>query len=835
MRVPTSPRIVQAVALGFSLLAGVAAPALAGQGGLDLSFGVNGRVLASLPNGSVSGGAVAIQPDGKIVVVGTANLQNTSTSYDLAVARFNADGSLDTDFGTGGWVRVDVNGTNRQDFGNGVALQDDGKIVAVGGDGDFIAVRLTTAGALDSSFSGDGKVRTDVNGFDEAWDVKIATDGKVVVAGSANGFGVVRYLTDGTPDATFSGDGKTTVRFSSNGTDAGLALALQDDGAIDVAGSICPGGEPCVMGVERFLDDGSLDGTFGSGGLATISLTGSGDRARAIQDTPAGILLAGIAGNAGDFGIARLLSGGGPDAIFGTDGGTVTAFGADRYEEGLALIPMDDGTILVVGRSFGPGFSAPSAAIARYDSSGNLDPTFGAGGRILSSFGGSDEAYDAAVQGDKIVVVGVHDNAMLIARYHLGDNTPPGPVSGAQPVDETTGTTPVTITFTDVDSGGETTLQTSDVGPAIPDGFRLGNPPTYYEVETTAVFDTAEVCIHYTGVSYRFERTLRLYHYENGAWHDVTTSLDIDADIICGLVDSFSPFALVEETCPVKGDIAPNGGDEAVGLADVVFVRDVVRGDATADEGQVKCADVSPGSRTCNAPRSARAWCAEPDGLLDLGDVGVLFDLASGTGLGCNACVEAPDDRRLPGDITGDGIVDVADVIQALRFSLVLDVPEPEQLLRSDVVPGEHAEEVVVVTGDGAVTIGDIVLLLRAAVGLSDVRWPERAVGVLAGDYMSGRAWSVITKEWPAWAVPSRYIAIACSPDDAMFAETGDGWHAACLAIPEDVEQGSDLGVVVYRAPEAVTIDGVTTAAIVLDSSLVGEESAATLDTREVP
>ena len=819
------------------LLLGFAAPesARAGQGGLDLSFGADGRVIASLPGGQVTGGAVAIQPDGRIVVVGTSIVETSSTSFDLTVARFEADGSLDTTFGSGGWVRVDVNGTNRQDFGYGVALQDDGKIVAVGGDGDFIAVRLTTAGALDTTFSGDGKARTDVSGFDEAWDVGIASDGKIVVAGSANGFGVVRYLTDGTLDTTFSGDGRTSIRFSTNGTDAGFALALQDDGKLDVAGSICPGGQPCTMGVERFLDDGTLDGTFGSGGLATISLTGSGDRARAIELTPSGILLGGIAGNAGDFGIARLLDGGSPDSLFGTNGGTVTALGPDRYEEALALLPMEDGTILAVGRSFGPGFSPPSVALARYDSSGALDATFGAGGRILSSFGGSDEAFDAAVQGDKIVVVGTHDSSMLVARYHLGDNTPPGAVSGAQPADETTGTTPVTITFTDVDSGGETTLETSSTGPAIPDGFRLGNPATYYEIETTAVFDTAEVCIHYTGVSYRFERTLRLYHFEAGAWRDVTTSLDIDADIICGLVDSFSPFALVEETCPVKGDTAPNGGDELVTLSDVVFVHGVVAGDETADEGQVKCADVSPGAPTCASPRSARTWCPEPDGVLDGGDVDVLFRLASDVAVGCSACVEEPEKRRLPGDVTGEGILDVADVVQALRFSLVLDVPESEQLLRTDVAPGVHDGTVVVVTGDGAVTIGDIVLMLRGAVGLSDIRWPERAVGIVAADSVSGRAWSVVAKAWPAWAVPARLVSSSCLPDDTRFAETGDGWHAACLALPADVDQDEDLGVLVYRAPEAVTIDGVTTAAVVLDSSLESEEAFATLDAREVP
>jgi probable HAF family extracellular repeat protein len=139
-------------------------------------------------------------------------------------------------------------------------------------------------------------------------------------------------------------------------------------------------------------------------------------------------------------------------------------------------------------------------------------------------------------------------------RWTIGTpgETPPGEDVSVQPIDETTGQpSPVQITFDNVTGGGTTTVTSGTLGgnvsPPPPSGFRLGMPATYYNVETTASFaGSITLCFNYTGVSYKSESLLKLGHYENGTWTDVTTSLDIINNVICGTVTSLSPFLVAE-------------------------------------------------------------------------------------------------------------------------------------------------------------------------------------------------------------------------------------------------------------------------------------------------
>ena len=131
-------------------------------------------------------------------------------------------------------------------------------------------------------------------------------------------------------------------------------------------------------------------------------------------------------------------------------------------------------------------------------------------------------------------------------------STQPGSDVNVQPVDEATGEdAPVELTFDNITSGGETTVSSGTVGqggPPSPGGFRLGNPPTYYDVQTSATFTgSVELCFDYSGASYGNENNLKLLHYENSVWTDVTTSRDTDNNIICGTVTSLSPFLVAEE------------------------------------------------------------------------------------------------------------------------------------------------------------------------------------------------------------------------------------------------------------------------------------------------
>jgi hypothetical protein len=138
-------------------------------------------------------------------------------------------------------------------------------------------------------------------------------------------------------------------------------------------------------------------------------------------------------------------------------------------------------------------------------------------------------------------------NHTISATFAVNTNTPAGTNVVAQPVDATNGTTPITLTFSNVTQSGTSSLTTSGVGQPPPPGFKLGAPPTYYELTTTAVFSgSIELCINYTGISYGNESNLKLFHLEGGAWVDRTDSLDIVNNIICASVTSLSPFAIFE-------------------------------------------------------------------------------------------------------------------------------------------------------------------------------------------------------------------------------------------------------------------------------------------------
>lgn len=109
---------------------------------------------------------------------------------------------------------------------------------------------------------------------------------------------------------------------------------------------------------------------------------------------------------------------------------------------------------------------------------------------------------------------------------------------------------PITLTFADVTSNGITSATVSSTGTTPSSGFRVGTPPTYFDISTTAIFTgTVAVCIDYSGVSYHNESTIKLMHYDstNGLWTNITTSLDTTNNIVCGSATSFSPFAVFEE------------------------------------------------------------------------------------------------------------------------------------------------------------------------------------------------------------------------------------------------------------------------------------------------
>jgi uncharacterized delta-60 repeat protein len=412
--------------LGFVLFLLTGQMTAQNPGSLDMSFGNGGKVITPFTNFSGDFAyAVAIQSDGKIVSAGTS-------SADFALTRHNPDGSLDNSFGAGGKITTSVG--SFIDASYAVTLQPDGKIVAAGYTfgtfEDFALVRYNTDGTLDSSFGTGGKVITAIGtSSDVASSLAIQTDGKIIAAGftySMNeDFALVRYNTDGTLDNTFGVGGKVITQIAS-GSDFLSAIAIQSDGKIVAVGSSKNSNltNP-EFTLIRYDSDGSLDNTFGTGGIVTTVIGNSSAHAVALQ--PDGrIVVAGQGGTPNnDFALARYNTNGTLDTSFGTNGiirTTITGTSSDIAE---ALVIQSNGKIVAIGYTISNSSAANDFALARYNIDGSLDNSFGLGGKVVTPVGNSqDTALAAAIQSDgKIMVAGFSlgsDADFALVRY-LGD------------------------------------------------------------------------------------------------------------------------------------------------------------------------------------------------------------------------------------------------------------------------------------------------------------------------------------------------------------------------------------------------------------------------------
>jgi uncharacterized delta-60 repeat protein len=348
------PRAVRSVVL-CGLVLSVAAVAAAAPGDLDLTFGAGGAVSTDL-GGSDYPGAVALQPDGKIVVAGTRLTgPRGMSSFGIALVRYRSDGTLDEDFGTEGLVVTEL-GEGTLAVVGAVALEPDGKIVVAG----------------------------------TAWPI----------SGDFGAFVLARYHSDGTPDASFGSGGLVVTGFGHRHFAAVGALALQTDGRIVVAGSVFF--DPSIrVALARYTSDGVLDPTFGVGGTV-VSDFGENRYMRAMAFQPDGKIVVTASPNsliARVFLVARYTADGVPDTAFGEGGTVVTEFGG--YTEPSALGVMPDGRIVVAGGSGG------NLALARYLPDGRPDPSFGTKGVVTTDLGGLEAIIALALQPDgKIVVTG---------------------------------------------------------------------------------------------------------------------------------------------------------------------------------------------------------------------------------------------------------------------------------------------------------------------------------------------------------------------------------------------------------------------------------------------
>ena len=418
-----------AVAFSVIMLICLIVPHLAqgAAGDLDSTFGVDGQVTTDLKRSTDLASAVAIQADGKLVVVGQTYQNNDFSAEDFVVARYNPDGTLDRTFGSRGRVKTDFPGLAA--VPSSIVIQPDGKIVVAGGAfplftfaGDFKIVRYNRNGSLDTSFGDGGIVTTIFPAGSYAFDVVLQADGKIIAAGtyfvdfnpgdmSDTDFALARYNPDGTPDATFGAGGQVTTDFLGKEDDA-FTVLIQPDGKIIAVGSANDPVNFYDFAAVRYLSNGTIDTNFGVAGKVSTDFRGGGfDRVHsAALQTDGSIVAAGFAitvsGGSENFAVARYNSSGVLDTTFSGDGKAQIDFGS-CCQSAYEVLLQSDGKIVTVG--FPDSESSDSDfVVARLDSAGALDNTFGTGGKVRTSFGNlNGGALGAALQSDgKIVAVG---------------------------------------------------------------------------------------------------------------------------------------------------------------------------------------------------------------------------------------------------------------------------------------------------------------------------------------------------------------------------------------------------------------------------------------------
>ena len=343
------------------------------SGAPDVTFNATGKVTVGFDLGGAlkdRASSLALQRDGKIVVAGSAQ---TAAGFDFALARLTPLGALDPTFNGGKAVASFGLGGDNDDEATGVALQPDGKIVVVGYAGIsstrkvFAVARFNANGTLDTTFNGTGKTTVVIAGQDdEARGVVIQPDGKIVVAGFAqisgsnNDFAVARLNPNGTLDGSFNGSGKQTVAFDLGGgkNDAARSVALEPDGKIILAGYAERFIPNYDFAVARLTPTGALDPTFNGTGKQTVPFdlgAGNDDEATTVAVQPGGkIVVAGFAQVSAsnyNFAIARLTANGSLDPAFNHTGKQIVPFnlGGSTQDEAFGLALQPDGKMVAAG------------------------------------------------------------------------------------------------------------------------------------------------------------------------------------------------------------------------------------------------------------------------------------------------------------------------------------------------------------------------------------------------------------------------------------------------------------------------------------------------------
>jgi len=389
------------------------------QVSLDASFGDNGKVIVSHSIDQAAIYSVKLQPDGKIITCSL--LVEENLTYPV-VSRFFSDGNLDESFGTNGHCRTSISSVDPADLA--MILQDDGKILVTGThqpstfSGDFVLQRLNNDGSPDLAFGINSVVITDMGGYNEAKDLVIQPDHKIVVGGFNNAtftgenYSIARYNPDGSLDETFGNNGKSIIDFSlGNGhvaSEGVEVLKLQHDGKIVIAGYNKTGGHKNFTMI-RLHPNGTLDTAFGDLGQVVLNFgVNEEDRFSALIITSDNKYVA--AGNSynqetrhSKMVFVRLHENGSFDDSFGSNGVSAIQISTAFQDRVVEIIEQENGKILAGGLTMG---NTVDYLLLRLNNDGNLDSSFNTTGYFQDFAPSNDVGYSMALQNDRSLILG---------------------------------------------------------------------------------------------------------------------------------------------------------------------------------------------------------------------------------------------------------------------------------------------------------------------------------------------------------------------------------------------------------------------------------------------
>ncbi len=369
-------------------------------------------IIASRPEEPVG---MALQPDGKTVVVGQVDIENpagTGWQSRIALARIQADGRLDPTFGNAGRLLSDL--CPIDDRAYSVAVQGDGRILMGGfGQGTGLLWRFNADGTPDTTFGATGKITSA-----GVWTLLPLASGKFLVGGSDNNFMLQRRLANGSLDTTFQAGGSvsTTIgRQSSIRT-----LALQSDGKLIAAGMSYYNPEN-LLAIVRYLANGDLDTSFNGTGIVTVDFADSNQYLGGVLIQPDGkIIVSGGAaiGGVGCAVLARLSTTGVLDGTFGSGGKAQARIGQSAHSPAIPTLQADGKILIACSASRPDDIRTSEFAIARFTANGVLDGTFGTGGELFIPL--TNQTQGCALANGALTILGSSKNHLAVARYLVG-------------------------------------------------------------------------------------------------------------------------------------------------------------------------------------------------------------------------------------------------------------------------------------------------------------------------------------------------------------------------------------------------------------------------------